>query len=143
VRDALTDLASAWATESNGRVEVHGVAGDVVDVLGAVGASRARVAAVDGAAALAVMAWTAASGGAHGRRRGMAAGRFAAWWCVAALCDRLDDWPVVGDAVDEATRELSWFVWDVGEPETGWVCRLAVVDDERGEAWAIAATDAR
>ena len=33
----------------------------------------------------------AASGGAHGRRRGMAPGRFAAWWAVAALAGRLDD----------------------------------------------------
>jgi hypothetical protein len=30
------------------------------------------------------MGWTAASGGAFGRRRGAAAGRFGAWWALAA-----------------------------------------------------------
>jgi hypothetical protein len=38
-------------------------------------------------------------------------------------------------------NELRWYLWDAGEPETGWVLRLAVEDPEAGLAWAVAAVD--
>ena len=87
------------------------------------------------------MAWAAASGGAHGRRKGMAAGRFAAWWAVAALTDQLDDWPLPPDEIGEALAELRWYRWDAGHPSTGWALRLAVEDPERSMAWAVEAVD--
>ena len=88
------------------------------------------------------MAWAGASGGGHGRRRGAAAGRFAAWWTVAALSELLDAWPVSPDELGGAAAELSWFVWDAGEPDTGWTLRLAIEDPVDGLAWAVNATDA-
>ena len=36
---------------------------------------------------------------------------------------------------------LSWWVWDAGDPDTGWVLRLAVESPGEGIAWALAATD--
>jgi hypothetical protein len=36
---------------------------------------------------------------------------------------------------------LRWYLWDAGEPETGWVLRLAVEDPDDDLAWAVAATD--
>ena len=88
------------------------------------------------------MAWAGASGGAHGRRRGMAYGRFGAWWATAAVAGLADDWPLSADEIGEAAAELRWVAWDAGEPQTGWTLRLAVEDPAFGVAWAVAAVDA-
>ena len=98
---------------------------------------------VSAADALAVMAWAAASGGAHGRRRGMAYGRFSAWWAVAAVAGRLDDWPFRPDDLGAAADGLRWYRWADGEGDsaTGWSLHLAVEDARRGRAWAVRATD--
>ncbi len=91
---------------------------------------------------MAWLAWVGASGGAHGRRRGMAAGRFGAWWAVAALGGVDDAWPVPADEMGTIVAELRWFAWDAWEPDTGWRFHLAVDDPAEGLAWAVAATDA-
>lgn len=138
---ALVELATQWSTESNGQAEAVGVAGRAVDAIAALGAHRARTTEVDLATALAWMAWTAASGGAHGRRRGMAAGRFGAWWALAALVGLLDVWPVPPDELEAASADLHFHLWDAGEPDTGWALRLAVEDTDQGIAWAVSASD--
>ena len=138
---ALRELVTAWTSESNGRAETIGVPGGVPDALAALGLETARVAEVPVADALAHMAWAGASGGAHGRRRGMAAGRFAAWWALAALAGLLDAWPVPPDELGHAAEGLHYFLWDAGEPSTGWSLRLAVDDPAQGVAWAINASD--
>jgi hypothetical protein len=140
-RRALVDLASVWTTESNGRAEAVGVAGAAPEALAALGVRRARMAEVEVGVAMAWMAWVAASGGAHGHRRGMAAGRFAAWWALAALAGLLDVWPVPADELEAATGALRFSLWDADEPETGWALHLAVEDPHQGVAWALTATD--
>ena len=88
------------------------------------------------------MAWAAASGGAHGRRRGMAPGRFAAWWAAAAVAGELDDWPLPPDAMaDLVTQRLRWYAWDAAEPTTGWSLRVAVEDPARRISFAVSAVD--
>jgi hypothetical protein len=139
--DALLALTSRWTIESDGRADAVAVRGDAGSAIAALGVRRARAAEVDSATAMAQMAWAAASGGAHGRRRGMASGRFDAWWTVVALAGALDDWPLSADEVGEAAASLRWFVWDAHEPRTGWWLRLAVEDPEERLAWAVAATD--
>jgi hypothetical protein len=139
---ALVELAAAWTAESNGRAEAVAVRGGAAAALATLGVPQVRVAPVDGATALAMMAWTAASGGAHGRRRGAAAGRFAAWWTLAALGGIVDDWPVPAEELGQLLEELRWYAWDAGEPATGWALRIAVEDPADGLAWALAATDA-
>ena len=138
---ALVELVTAWTTESDGRAEAVAVTGDACAALGALGRERARLAAVSVDHALAAMAWAAASGSGHGHRRGMAPGRFAAWWTVVALAGRLDDWPLAGDEVGEAAASLRWYRWDAGASDTGWALRLAVEDPADGLAWALSATD--
>jgi hypothetical protein len=138
---ALTDLAAAWTEESNGRAEAVAVNGSAGAAVRALGAPAARLTEISGQEALALMAWAAASGGAHGRRRGAAAGRLAAWWALAALGGVLDDWPVPSGDLADALAALRWYVWDAGEPETGWVLRLAIEDTEEELAWALAAVD--
>ncbi len=137
---ALVELVTPWTTQSNGRVAAVAVEGDAAGAVGAVAGigDRARLAEVDAAHALAVLAWAGASGGAHGRRRGMAQGRFTAWWTAAALAGALDDWP---DEVADALTELRWYRWDRLEPSSGWALRLAAEHPEDGRAWAVEATD--
>ena len=140
---ALTALVDTWTTASDGRVEALVVEGTAIDAIAALRPPVARVAPLDTATALAVLAWAGASGGAHGRRPGGAAGRFGAWWAAAALVDRLDDWPVPADELGAAIDRLEWFVWDAAEPASGWELRVAVTDPRRGRGWAVAAVDAR
>jgi hypothetical protein len=138
---ALVELVSTWTTESEGEADAVAVAGDARAAVAALGRARARLANVPPDHALAAMAWAAASGGAHGRRRGMAPGRFAAWWTVGALAGLLDAWPLAPDAVGDAAARLHWYRWDPGQPDTGWALRLAIEDPGSGRAWALSATD--
>jgi hypothetical protein len=85
------------------------------------------------------MGWAAASGGAHGRRRGAAAGRYLAWWAVATLIDL--DWPADPRSMGAAVAGLNWHWFDDGSPETGWLLRLAISSADLGISWALAATD--
>jgi hypothetical protein len=132
---ALSDLVRPWTVESNGRDAVVAVEGDAVDAVAALGPSRFRMAALSSADAVALMAWAGANGGAHGRRRGAAVGRDAARWVLSRL---LDVEPV---EVAAHLHELRWWGWDAGEPDTGWVLRLAAESPGEGLAWALAATD--
>jgi hypothetical protein len=94
---------------------------------------------------LAAMAWAAADAGAHGRRRGAAPGRFAAWWVVGALGGLLDAWPPPSAELGAVLDGSRWYAWGSGEPVTGWALRLAIEAEEgsqKGRAWAISATDA-
>lgn len=136
---ALFDLVQPWVTESNGRYEVATVDGDVASSIRALGLTRARLGEMTAKHALSWMAWAGASGGAHGRRRGAAAGRYGAWWAVATLCDL--DWPADPDEMGDAAGRLRYFWFDDGSPGTGWGLRLAVSDQSLGLSWAIAAVD--
>ena len=133
---ALRALVATWLTDSNGQSDAVAVEGSAQTAIAALGVTKARVAELDLADAMALMAWAGASGGAEGRRRGMAWGRFLAWECSAVLAG-VD----IEDDVGGAAAELRWFVWDTGIAETGWSLRLAVEDPEAGCAWALAATD--
>ena len=139
---ALRQLLEPWTTTSNGRAEVVAVDGDAAGALRALGLSRARWAPLDAAAAVAWLAWAGASGGAHGRRRGAAAGRFGALWLVAALLDALDEWPLPLDELGALAATLRWWWWDAHEPVTGWQLQLVVEDPAERMAWAITARDA-
>ena len=139
---AVRQLVEPWLTGSNGHADVVCVEGGVAEALGTLGLRRARVARLDAATALAWLAWAGASGGAHGRRRGAAAGRFGAWWTLAALGDLIDDWPVPPDELGRLAAELHWYRWDAHEPTMGWNLQLAVEDPAEQAAWAILARDA-
>lgn len=135
-------LVEPWLTSSNGRLDTGCVDGDVSAALAALGVRRARVCQLDPEDALAWLAWAGASGGAHGRRRGAAAGRFSAWWTLASFGDLLDDWPVPPDELGALASELAWYRWDAHEPALGWTLQLAVADPAESVAWAILARDA-
>jgi hypothetical protein len=135
---ALRALVGPWVTQSSGTVRavtVSGTAGGAVGQL----APRAALAAMAPDEALAVLQWAGASGGAHGRRPGGAAGRFSAWWAAAALTGL--GWPVQPDELGAAIAELRWFRWTGEGAEAGWVLRVAVEDPVDGLAWAVEGLD--
>ncbi len=140
VEGALRATVEVWASQSNGRVETASVRGDARAAVAALGVREGRWAAVTGGEALSHLAWAAASGGAHGRRRGMAAGRSDVWWTAAAVTGY--EWPPPSDGLGEAVAEMGWYLWSAGEPLTGWRLQLAVEDPREGLAWAISAHDA-
>jgi hypothetical protein len=142
---ALVDLASTWTAESNGRAEALSVSGSALEAVQALGVRPTELVELAPGAALAMMAWVAASGGAYGRRRGGAPGRFAAWWVLATLGGLTHNRRLEPDQLGGVLQQAHWFAWGAGEPTTGWALRLAVeahTGPHRGRAWALAATDA-
>jgi Family of unknown function (DUF6183) len=137
--DALVDLVAPWTAESNGAARAAVVEGDARAAASCLTFGALRLGRLTTEEAVQRMAWAAASGGAHGRRRGAALGRFLAWYTGAVVCG--ERWPPDPDALGAALHGLRWFRWDEGSPEEGWVLRLAVEDSSEGWAAAIAATD--
>ena len=135
---ALEDVVRHWASRSNGRVRGIGIEGTAADAVASLRDGPVRWTRVPLADAVARLAWAAASGGARGRRRGAATGRFEAWWALAVLTALDDDWPV---DPGPAAEDLRWWIWSPDEPDVGWSCRVAVEDPDDGLAWAIDASD--
>jgi hypothetical protein len=136
---ALIDLVKPWVEESNGKCDIAIVEDGPSAAARALGLTRAGIVRIRPEEAIAWMGWAGASGGAHGRRRGAAAGRYGAWWVVATLADL--EWPPDPEAIGEAAARLSWGWFDDGSPDTGWQLRLTIADEDLGISWAISAVD--
>lgn len=139
VEEALLDLVHAWTSESNGAARAVVVRGNAVEAASRLTYGELRMGRIEPEEALQRMAWAAAAGGAHGRRRGAAIGRFSAWYAAATLAGL--EWPPRPGDLGAAVRRLEWWRWDEGEPESGWVLRVAVEDPDGGWAAAVGATD--
>jgi hypothetical protein len=135
------DAVRAWTEGSEGRAEAVTVRGDALDAIAALGRDRIRMAQLTSSDALGALAWAGASGGAHARRPGAAAGRFAAWWAGAALTGLVEEWPVDADILGDGLTALRWYAWDSGGAATGWQLHLAIEEPGAGRAWAVAAVD--
>jgi hypothetical protein len=140
---ALYDLVATWTKESDGRCRAVGVRGDARRAVATLAPARARMGELDARQALALMAWAAASGGAHGHRRGMVWGRYLAWEAAGRLAGftRGDHLHQDAGALGAAIGDLRWHWWDDGGELTGWQVRLAVEDPAEGLAWAVVASD--
>ena len=136
---SLLDLVAAWVTGSGARAEAAVVDGPAEAAIGALGVGAFLMGEVDARQALALMGWAAASGGAHGRRRGAAAGRSAAWWVATELSDL--DWPPDPGELGEGLSRLRWYRWEPRRLAGGWHLHLAVEDPEAGWSAAVAAED--
>jgi len=142
--EVLRDLVRTWTAESDGTSSGVCVRGTAAEAVAALGPTELRLRRLHPDEAVGRMAWAAASGGAHGRRRGAARGRFEAWWCAATLTGLLDDespWPPDGDELGDAVAELAWWLWDDGTTPLGWHLLFAVEDPDDGLAWALRAVD--
>lgn len=138
--EALAALTQPWTEQSNGRTEGAVVIGSALDAIRALGPHRVRAAEIDVSTAMEVMAWTGASGGAHGRRRGSPVGRMLAWWVLAEVLglEDVDD----PDTLGEEAQSLRWVLWEPGDQVGGWALHLAVADPEANLAWAVSSVDA-
>jgi hypothetical protein len=135
----LLALALPWAEQSNGKAAAVAVAGDGAAAVAALGLGAVSGAAIPGKEAMAWMAWTGASGGAYGRRRGGPLGRFAAWWTLVTLAGL--EWPAESAALAAACDRLLWHRWEPRGSTHGWSASLAVTDPVRGVGWALYAVD--
>lgn len=140
--EVLLDLVQPWLESSNGRGEGVSVVGSAAEAIRALGPRRVRMEQISLQQAMAIMAWTGASGGAHGRRRGSPVGRALAWWALAVLVGLDEEWPIDADELGEAGAELLWYLWDPGDQVGGWHFHLAIEDPADGLAWAVSAVDA-
>ena len=137
--EALADLVRPWLDESNGRCQTATVTGTPYEAVSALGLSQPRLGQMAPEMALAWMQWAGASGGAHGRRRGGAAGRYLTWWAMACLADL--DWPVQPADLGKAISEMRFWWFDDGSPDTGWILRIAIEHGSVGLSWALSAVD--
>ncbi|MGC1511756.1 MAG: DUF6183 family protein [Acidimicrobiales bacterium] len=149
---ALRALIEPWIVGSNGAAGFTVVEGNAETAVATLLSSphqpadvaspgSVRWADVSPAEALCHLAWAGASGGAHGRRRGCALGRFGAWWALRALSGLPDDEPLSPDELGEAADELRWALWLPDDALVGWHLHLAVEDPAEGLAWAFSAVD--
>ena len=137
--DALLELVTPWTAESNGAARAAVVEGDASAAAASLTFGTLRVGELSLEEALQRMAWAAASGGAHGRRRGAALGRFLAWYTAALAAGA--SWPSEAGGLRSRLQGVRWFRWDEGDPEEGWVMRLALDHPDEGWAAALAASD--
>lgn len=135
---ALHGALRHWSAHSDATVRVAGVEGGAPDALAALGHRRVLLQECTLVDAARLLAWGSADGGAHGRRRGGATGRFELSWCLAVLAGIEDSWPC--DPGPAATR-LSFALWSPLEVTGGWSCRLVVADPDDGLAWALDANE--
>jgi hypothetical protein len=137
--EALLDVGAVWARQSNGSADATAVAGDAQHAIAALGHRTVRVTPIEAERALSLVGWAGASGGAYGRRRGSAVGRFIAWWVVGTLADV--EWPPENDAMAEALQGLQWYVWEPADLAPGWSASLAIASPSDGLSWALEAHD--
>ena len=139
---AFRRLVEPWTAHSNGDADACIVEGGVPEALGALGLSHARTTSLSPYEALSWLAWTAASGGAHGPRRGAATGRGETWWFLATFVGLADDWPCDPEEFGEVVTSLEFtsFTYDKA-PTGGWGLHLVIEDPEEGLAIALRATD--
>lgn len=137
---AARSLVSTWLDASEGTMRVALVEGRLPHALRALGLETTRATRLDPADALAWLAWCAASGGTHGRRRGAAAGRFDAWWFVAAVGGL--DWDELGSDPAAAVRDVllstTWWRLDVGADAP---FHLSIVAERHGDDGGVDAND--
>ena len=147
-RIALRDLVATWTEQSRGTATAVSVLGAGPQAAATAGRATdagpisLRSLATD--EAIGLLAWAGASGGAHGRRRGAARGRFEAWWCATALSglDGPDEsWPPDPADLGDAMAEMGWWRWDGARRPAGWFLGIAIDDPDDGLAWALAAGD--
>jgi hypothetical protein len=141
LEQALLDLVQPWTAESNGAARVGIVEGPAASAIATVTLREVVWGPLTPQEALQRVAWTAASGGAHGRRRGAALGRSMAWYLATLLADL--SWPVDPDELGREVARLRWYRFEEVEDEQkeGWFARLAVEDPDNGWAAALNASD--
>lgn len=137
--DALLELVLPWITESNGAARAVVVEGDAASAASALAVDGFLMGPLTTEEALQRMAWAGASGGAYGRRRGAALGRFLALYTSSLISDLR--WPPDWDELGGTLDQLGFYRFDEVDVGEGWILRLVIEDVEQGWAAAISASD--
>jgi hypothetical protein len=138
---AVAELVGHWETASSGAVHVATLRGAAPGAVGALVPGSFEQVALRLDEALARLVWAGASAGARGRRRGLAAGRSAAWWLLHQLTGQA--WPADPGALGEAAGTLGWYAYREGGDDPGWSLRLAIESADRSRTLVVDATDRR
>lgn len=144
--DALRRLVDPWTTFSSGRARAIVVEGSPSDALAHVPLGDVEIAPLERDQLLQWLVWCGASGGAHGRRRGMASGRFATWWLLGAIGGFTEDWDdlqrhaELGDAVRETVDAFTWTRWRTIQRH-GYELSVVAHDAEEGVSIVLHAHD--
>lgn len=144
--DAVRRLVEPWTTTSGGRARAVVVEGEPDEALAHLGLGSVEVADLDAEQAVHWLVWCGASGGAHGRRRGMASGRFGAWWLLAAMGGFVEDWDdlhhrrELSHAIADTVSEFRWTRWRSVDRH-GYELRLCAHHPDEGISFALSAHD--
>ena len=134
-------LLEPWTAQSNGVARCTVSEGTIEDALHAHGLDSVRTVDIDARTALGILAWAGASGGAHGKRRGLATGRSNAWWLLAAFTGMDEEWPCDPDEFGDVVSGLRFVAWETDEPSTGWRVQVAVEDTDEDISCVLFAHD--
>lgn len=137
---ALRSLLEPWTAASAGRAHCLVVEGGLESLTAAMDRTSLHCARLTSQQALNWLAWCGASAGAHGRRRGSAAGRFNAWWTLAALGDL--DWDeantngTLSFELDRLAARIEWFRIE-SDRRHSFELSLAAVDETENLAFGL------
>ena len=135
-------MMSPWTAQSEGSARAVVVEGDVEDALGALGAHTASVSPMTPHDALLWLAWAGSSGGAHGKRRGVATGRSEALWFLSVFTGLDEDWPDSFDELGDTLESLNFYAFTHdATPTSGWMLNLMIEDPDEGLTVALSASD--
>ncbi|MFM8602348.1 MAG: hypothetical protein ACKODP_09770 [Actinomycetota bacterium] len=140
---AFRSLMEVWTSQSNGTAWCSVVEGGIAEALALAGEGTLWE-PVDGRDALSLLAWAGSSGGAHGRRRGLATGRSFAWWFLATFAGITGPRGFAPGELGEVVATLRCAVF--GPPGAGggdgeWSVRLVLEDPQEGVACIAVADD--
>lgn len=140
---AFRSLMEVWTSQSNGTAGCTVIEGGIAEALALAGEGSLWE-PVDGKDALSLLAWAGSSGGAHGRRRGLATGRSYAWWFLATFAGITGPRGFAPGDLGEVVGAMSCAVF--GSPDaTGgdgeWSVRLVLEDPQEGVACIAVADD--
>lgn len=139
----FTRMMEPWTAHSNGQARAAVVEGELEDALGALQLTTTDFSELTPHAAMQWLTWAASSGGAHGKRRGMASGRSEALWLLATFTGLDDTWPRSFDELgDVITNQLEFFAFTAANHSAReWWLQVAIVDRHEGLTAAFIARD--
>jgi hypothetical protein len=139
---AFARMMEPWTAHSNGVSRAVVVEGEIEDTFGALGLQDVSFSQMTSHNALQWLAWAASSGGAHGKRRGVASGRSEALWLLATFTGLADTWPRSFDELGDVVNNLEYFAFTAANhSQHGWWLQLAIVDPAEGLTTALIARD--
>ena len=143
--DAFRHMMSPWTTQSNGSADIAIVEGGPAHALGALGYSdiATEISPVGFSDAWLALTWAASTGGAHGKRRGVATARSDVWWLFAHIAGIADEWPSDPDECGQIAQTCEYYAFRNDKtPTDGWGLHLVIVDPDEGLSVALRAHDA-